>query len=205
MLISNFLIYQIRDGTVAWLFTEYDVARGILKFQYKTWEFRGTSYSINSQAIILVLRYITCYKTLGNWFGLPNEVAWKTPLAECSMCRDLNSSVDIIDASPIFSHQWHTRPYRIYEPRHDKTNKISVRPVMTQISLGIRPVWLESSLCAHWVAKDPRFLHADSENWSDWADAQADLSLRWAHIHFVGFVMSRLISSLWVPMLGKLF
>ena len=28
--------------------------------------------------------------------------------------------------------------------------------------------------------------------WSDWADAQADLSLRWAHTHFVGFVMSRL-------------
>ena len=29
--------------------------------------------------------------------------------------------------------------------------------------------------------------------WSDWADAQADLSLRWAHSHFVGFVMRRLI------------
>ena len=27
--------------------------------------------------------------------------------------------------------------------------------------------------------------------WSDWADAQADLSLRWAYSHFVGFVMSR--------------
>ena len=27
---------------------------------------------------------------------------------------------------------------------------------------------------------------------SDWADAQADLSLRWAHIHFVGFIMRRL-------------
>ena len=28
--------------------------------------------------------------------------------------------------------------------------------------------------------------------WSDWVDAQADLSLRWAQTHFVGFVMSRL-------------
>ena len=27
---------------------------------------------------------------------------------------------------------------------------------------------------------------------SDWADAQADLSLCWAHMHVVGFVMSRL-------------
>ena len=39
----------------------------------------------------------------------------------------------------------------------------------------------QSSLCAQWVAKDPSFLHADSEDWSDWADAQAHLSLRWAH------------------------
>ena len=52
----------------------------------------------------------------------------------------------------------------IYEPRHDKTNKVSVRPAKTQISLGIRPVCSESSLCAQWVAKDPRFLHADSED-----------------------------------------
>ena len=57
---------------------------------------------------------------------------------------------------------------------------------------GHHPVWSESLLCAQWVAKDPRFLHADSEDWSDWEDAQANLSLRWAHTHSVGFVMSRL-------------
>ena len=95
---------------------------------------------------------------------------------------------------------------------------MSVRPAKTQVSLGIRPVWSESLLCAQWVAKYPRFLHADSEDsdqiftvcmkkalvliypfsaqrrlWSDWADSQADLSLRWAHTHSVGFVMSWLI------------
>ena len=37
-------------------------------------------------------------------------------------------------------------------------------PAKTQISLGIRPVWSEFSLYAQWVAKDPRFLHADSED-----------------------------------------
>ena len=46
------------------------------------------------------------------------------------------------------------------EPRHDKTNKMSVRPAKTQISLGIRPVWSESllsawrnlgSLATHWA------------------------------------------------------
>ena len=50
------------------------------------------------------------------------------------------------------------------DPRHDKTNKMTVRPAKTQISLGIRPVWSESSLCAQWVAKGPSFLHADSED-----------------------------------------
>ena len=33
-----------------------------------------------------------------------------------------------------------------------------------------------------WVAKDPSFLLVDSKDWSDWADAQADLSLNWVHM-----------------------
>ena len=41
-----------------------------------------------------------------------------------------------------------------------------------------------------WVLSYP--LGAQRRLWSDWADAQADLSLRWAHSHFIGFVMSRL-------------
>ena len=41
---------------------------------------------------------------------------------------------------------------------------MSVRPAKTQINLDIRPVWSESSLGAQWVAKDPSFLHADSED-----------------------------------------
>ena len=40
----------------------------------------------------------------------------------------------------------------------------------------------------HWVLSYP--LSAQRRLWSDWADAHADLSLRWAHTHFVGFVMS---------------
>ena len=39
-----------------------------------------------------------------------------------------------------------------------------VRPVKTQISLGIHPVWSESSLCPQWVVKDPSFLHTDSKD-----------------------------------------
>ena len=75
------------------------------------------------------------------------------------------------------------------EPRHNKTNKNECAPSEDSDQPGhppslIRPVWSESSLCAQWVAKDPSFLHAYSED--------SDLSLRLAHTDFVGFVMSRL-------------
>ena len=57
-------------------------------------------------------------------------------------------------------HHWQ----HLSEPTHDKTNKMTVRPAKTQISLGIRPVWSESSLCALLVAQDPSVLQADSED-----------------------------------------
>ena len=77
----------------------------------------------------------------------------------------------------------------VSEPPHDKTNNVAVRPAKAQISLGICPVCSESSLCAQWVAKDPAFLHADSED----SNTQSDQSLRWAHSHVVDFVMRWLI------------
>ena len=45
---------------------------------------------------------------------------------------------------------WELHDICLNEPRHDKTNKMSVCPAKTQISLGIRPVWSESSLSA-WI------------------------------------------------------
>ena len=59
----------------------------------------------------------------------------------------------------------------LYEPRHDKTNKMSVRPSEDSDKPGLPPSPIRVFT----------------------ADAQADLSLRWAHTLFVGFVMSRLI------------
>ena len=81
-----------------------------------------------------------------------------------------------------------------------QNQKMIVHPVKTQISLGIHPVWSESSLCAQWVAKDPSFLHADML--FRWTEAQADLRLCWAHMavcwfcheaaHFILLVTSSL-------------
>ena len=42
---------------------------------------------------------------------------------------------------------FHFALVQLFEPPHDKTNKVSVRPAKTQ-----------------WVAKSPNFLHADSED-----------------------------------------
>ena len=76
-----------------------------------------------------------------------------------------------------------------------KLTKWHVRPAKTQISLCIHTVWSESLLSAHWVATDPRFLHADSKD-SDRTGRMPRLI--WVFTgctgHFVGFVMLRLIS-----------
>ena len=71
-----------------------------------------------------------------------------------------------------------------------KPTKMDVCPATTQVSLGMRPV---SSVFAVHMKKAYVLSYPLSAQWrlsSDWADAQADLSLRWAHSHFVGFVMS---------------
>ena len=75
-----------------------------------------------------------------------------------------------------------------------KLTKWPMHPAITQISLDIDPVWSESSMRAHSVTKDSRFLHADSED-SD--QTGRILSLIWVFAgctcYFVGFVMHLLI------------
>ena len=68
-----------------------------------------------------------------------------------------------------------------------KPTKWYVRPTKTPPSL-IRVFAVRMKKA--WVLSRP--LSAKRRLWSDWADVQADLSLRWAHSHFVGFVTRRL-------------
>ena len=71
-----------------------------------------------------------------------------------------------------------------------KPTKWALRPAKIQISLGICPVWSVFAVCMKkaWVP-----LSAQWRLWSERVDAQADPSHRWAHCHFVGFVVRRLI------------
>ena len=66
-------------------------------------------------------------------------------------------------------------------------DKMDMCPAKSQISLGIHPVWSVFAVRMEkaWVLSYP--LSAQRRLWSDWADAQADLSLRMAHIPFCWF------------------
>ena len=73
----------------------------------------------------------------------------------------------------------------IFEPPHYKTNKMTVRPAKTQISLGIHPVWSESllsawrnlgSLATHWAHNED----SDQTGWMPrliWVFAGCTLTL----------------------------
>ena len=87
-----------------------------------------------------------------------------------------------------------TVPYVCLAPAHlsrlmTKPTKWHVRPAKTQIGLGIRPVSLIRVFAVRmmkaWTLSYP--LGAQRRLWSHWADAQTDLSLRWANMQFSWF------------------
>ena len=86
------------------------------------------------------------------------------------------------------------------ELKKKTTTKWHVRPAKTQMSLGIRPVWSESSLSAWRKLSSLATQWAPNEDWSDWADAESSLSIllvlswggsnhkkvsRWSHAMFL--------------------
>ena len=81
-----------------------------------------------------------------------------------------------------------------YEPPHDKTNKMTCAPSEDSDKPGHPPSLVRVfSVRMKKVLFLSYPLSAQRRLGSDWADAQADLSLRWAHRHFLGFIMRRLI------------
>ena len=99
----------------------------------------------NSTKLIVRLCSGKTLTMLSMWFGLL-EKAWLKFcfLADCQTWTH-------ITVSP-------------FESSHDKTNKVTVRPAKTQISLGTRPVWSESSLCG--VADSDQRLRCPRSAWA---------------------------------------
>ena len=52
----------------------------------------------------------------------------------------------------------------IFEPPHDKTNKMICAPSEDRSAWAATQSDQESSQCAKWIAEVPMFLHADSED-----------------------------------------
>ena len=100
---------------------------------------------------------------LQEWSGISHTVRCLAAFCQCNLCKITVAKFNYL----------HTHMSRLMK----KPIKWSVPPAKTQISLGIRPVWSVSPLCTQWIAKDPSFLHADSED----SDQTVDLFSFGAH------------------------
>ena len=81
-----------------------------------------------------------------NWTD-GNSLSRKIQMCYCVKCTRVSGNLSLMLSN-----------FCIFEPRPDKINKVAVRPAKTQISLGIRPVWLEASLSA-WRNLGPLTTH----------------------------------------------
>ena len=139
--------------------------------------------------IIRPLHYFFLCKLLMKINGFTESCVEKPSLVCVCVCMCMHEWIFVViivvcgykHRQPCTSGHWNILSRLITKPI-----KWHVHPAKTQISLDIRPVRSESSLCAQRVAKGPS---GHWRLWSDWADAKIDLSLCWAHNHFVGFVM----------------
>ena len=104
--------------------------------------------------------------------GQPGVIIWTNLVVlECPM---LYTKFELIIINIIFH-------LSIYKMSRDKTNKMSVRPAKTQISLDILPVWSESSLSA-WrntgsLATHERTAKTGRMPWLIWVFAGRTLTL----------------------------
>ena len=81
-----------------------------------------------------------------------------------------------------------TKTILLYQPPRDKTNKMACAPSEDSDQPGHPPSLIRVfalRMKKAWVLSYP--LSAQRRLWLDWADAQADMSLRWAHIPFCWF------------------
>ena len=74
-----------------------------------------------------------------------------------------------------------------------RPTKSHVRTVNIQISLGIGLVWSVFVVRSKESQESNASFVRTAKTLSDLANGQADLSFRWAHVSFVGFVMIWLI------------
>ena len=78
----------------------------------------------------------------------------------------------------------------IFEPEYDKTNKITYAPSEDSYQPGHPPCLISLRCAPFWIAWDPNFLQADSEDWSDISPVWSVSSLDGACV--ISLVLSRI-------------
>ena len=103
-----------------------------------------------------------------------------------------NVSASIVSLKRLIVSKTFLDNFNTFQP-HDKTNKVVCAPSEDSDQPGHPPCLIRIFAVRTkkaWILSYP--MSAQRRLWSDWADAQADPSLRWAHSHFLVFVVRRL-------------
>ena len=102
---------------------------------------------------------------------------------------------------------WLFFPNSINELPQDKTNKVAFAPSKDWDQPGHPPSLIRVFVVHSMGSSAPKFSSCGQRRlWSDWADAQADQSLRWAHMPFCWFCRkSAQVQYYWALMQDPLF
>ena len=100
-------------------------------------------------------------------------------------------SPDSILKSSLSQRFEHEAWKRFSHPSHLRSLSDALQYFLHKPHWNLGPGFISTCMKKPWVLSYP-LSSPQRRLWSDWADAQADLSLRLAHSHFVGFVMRRL-------------
>ena len=114
------------------------------------------------------------------------------PVKQCrsrSECSWRSCLTRVYTVSIFWTHWCMIKPhcynFRINEPIVTKPTKWHVRPAKTRISLGIRPVWSESSLSAWRKILSYTLSAQQDSDQTGWMSRL--ISLHWAHMPFCRF------------------
>ena len=128
----------------------------------------------------------------------------------CKTCKHASATIAKIFTSAYrWVHKIHIvyKRCNIFELTHIKTNKMACASSENSDQPGYPPSLIRVSavrMKKAWLLSYP--LSTKQRLWSDGANAQADLRLRWAQSHFIGFVMRWLMSVCrWVHKIHMLY
>ena len=122
--------------------------------------------------------YSVCHSICIFWMHYSTE---KPPCSNFSVISKSFSCPNVVNFYSIWATTWQNQQCGS-APSEDSDQPGHPRSLIRVFAVRMKKAW---------VLSYP--LRAQRRLWSDWADAQMVVSLHWAHTHFVGFVMSRLI------------